>query len=134
MNSIKHFGFFRPGYTSRVLAGLIVMSVALTVMAAEDQRSANMGCCRVIELRQYSLEPGQRDVLIDLFDHEFVETQEADGMRIVGQFRDEDQSRPFRLDSRVFRYGCPQARPCRILFRADVETVWKAGCRNDDRL
>jgi hypothetical protein len=44
----------------------------------------------VVELRQYTLRPGQRDVLIDLFDREFVEGQEADGMAIVGQFRDLD--------------------------------------------
>jgi len=44
----------------------------------------------VVELRQYTLRPGQRDVLIDLFDREFVESQEADGMAIVGQFRDLD--------------------------------------------
>jgi len=45
-------------------------------------------CCPVIELRQYTLKPGQRDVLIDLFDRYFVESQEATGMTIVGQFRD----------------------------------------------
>jgi hypothetical protein len=43
--------------------------------------------CAVYELRQYTLHPGRRDELIDLFDREFVETQEAQGMRIVGQFR-----------------------------------------------
>jgi len=42
----------------------------------------------VVELRQYTLHPGQRDVLIDLFDREFLETQEAVGMRVFGQFRD----------------------------------------------
>lgn len=42
----------------------------------------------VVELRQYTLRPGQRDVLIELFDREFVETQEAVGMQIIGQFRD----------------------------------------------
>jgi hypothetical protein len=31
----------------------------------------------VVELRQYTLRPGQRDVLIDLFDRELVESQEA---------------------------------------------------------
>ena len=45
----------------------------------------------VIELRQYTLRPGQRDVLIDLFDRELVESQEAAGMAIVGQFRDLDE-------------------------------------------
>ena len=44
----------------------------------------------VVEVRQYTLRPGQRDVLIDLFDRELVESQEADGMAIVGQFRDLD--------------------------------------------
>ena len=45
-------------------------------------------CCPVIELRQYTLKPGQRDALIDVFDRHFVESQEAVGMTIVGQFRD----------------------------------------------
>ena len=44
----------------------------------------------VVELRQYTLRPGQRDVLINLFDRELVESQEAAGMAIVGQFRDLD--------------------------------------------
>ena len=42
----------------------------------------------VFELRQYTLHPGRRDALIELFDREFVETQEACGMRVLGQFRD----------------------------------------------
>src|SRR5436305_1993565 len=46
--------------------------------------------CPIIELRQYTLRRGQRDVLISLFDREFVETQEAVGMAILGQFRDLD--------------------------------------------
>lgn len=44
--------------------------------------------CPVVELRQYTLHPGQRDTLIELFDREFVETQEAVGIRVIGQFRD----------------------------------------------
>jgi quinol monooxygenase YgiN len=51
--------------------------------------------CRVVELRRYALRPGQRDTLITLFDQEFVETQEAVGMRILGQFRDLDDSDSF---------------------------------------
>lgn len=46
--------------------------------------------CEVVELRQYTLRPSQRDVLIELFDREFLETQEAVGMRVMGQFRDLD--------------------------------------------
>jgi NIPSNAP len=45
----------------------------------------------ILELRQYTLRPGQRDVLINLFDREFVEAQEAIGMPILGQFRDLDR-------------------------------------------
>jgi hypothetical protein len=45
----------------------------------------------VLELRQYTLRPGQRDVLIELFDRELVETQEAQRMAILGQFRDLDR-------------------------------------------
>lgn len=47
--------------------------------------------CHVLELRQYTLHPHQREVLIELFDREFVETQEAHGMRVLGQFRDLDR-------------------------------------------
>jgi hypothetical protein len=46
--------------------------------------------CQVIELRQYTLHPGQRDTLIELFDREFVEPQEALAMAVMGQFRDLD--------------------------------------------
>lgn len=47
-------------------------------------------CCSIIELRQYTLHQGMRDTLIELFDREFVESQESLGMRIIGQFRDLD--------------------------------------------
>jgi hypothetical protein len=49
----------------------------------------------IVELRQYTLHPGKRDVLIDLFDRELVETQEDVGMDVIGQFRDADD--PDRL-------------------------------------
>jgi len=45
-------------------------------------------CCSVVDLRQYTLHPGQRDTLIDIFDEHFVEGQEVCGMHISGQFRD----------------------------------------------
>ncbi|WP_326690241.1 MULTISPECIES: NIPSNAP family protein [unclassified Streptomyces] len=44
----------------------------------------------VIELRQYTLRPGRRDEFIELFDQEFIETQEQTGMTVLGQFRDLD--------------------------------------------
>jgi NIPSNAP len=45
-------------------------------------------CCPIVELRQYTLHQGKRDVLIELFDREFVESQEILGMYVIGQFRD----------------------------------------------
>src|SRR5678815_3815796 len=46
--------------------------------------------CHAVEVRQYTLRPGQRDVLIELFERAFVESQEALGMTLFGQFRDLD--------------------------------------------
>ena len=44
--------------------------------------------CSVIELRRYTLHPGARETLVELFDRELVEPQEAVGMAVLGQFRD----------------------------------------------
>jgi quinol monooxygenase YgiN len=44
----------------------------------------------VIELRQYRMKPGRRDELIALFEREFIESQEAHGISLLGQFRDLD--------------------------------------------
>jgi hypothetical protein len=52
--------------------------------------------CSVVELRQYTLHPGRRGELVALFERELVETQEAAGIRVLGQFEDMEQ-RPLRL-------------------------------------
>lgn len=44
----------------------------------------------VVELRQYELVPGRRDTLIELFERELVEPQEALGIHLVGTFVDLD--------------------------------------------
>ncbi|MDX3003685.1 NIPSNAP family protein [Kribbella solani] len=74
-------------------------------------------CCSVIDLRQYTLHSGARDTLIELFDAELVEGQEATGMHIAGQFRDLDnpdrfvwirgfRDLPARADAlKAFYYG-----------------------------
>jgi hypothetical protein len=49
----------------------------------------------IVELRRYTLREGRRDELIDLFDQEFVETQEELGMAVLGQFRDLDRPDQF---------------------------------------
>jgi len=84
---------FRPKHACRILVGLIVIFLIFAssfALAADRERPADPSCCRVVELRQYFLKPGRRDELIQLFDREFIETQEADGMRIIGEFGDED--------------------------------------------
>jgi hypothetical protein len=49
----------------------------------------------IVELRQYTTFPGKRDTLIALFEREFVESQEATGMSLVGQFRDAGDANRF---------------------------------------
>jgi NIPSNAP len=76
----------------------------------------------VVELRQYTLRPGGRDVLVELFDREFVDSQEALGMEIVGQFRDLD-----RLDRFVWLRGFPDmVRRRQALAAFYGGPVWKA--------
>jgi hypothetical protein len=50
---------------------------------------------KIVELRRYALHPDGRETLIELFDREFVETQEAVGMHVLGQFRDLDDPDSF---------------------------------------
>ena len=44
-----------------------------------------------MELRRYDLVPGRRDEMIDIFERHFVGSQEADGIRLLGFFRDLDR-------------------------------------------
>lgn len=76
----------------------------------------------IVELRRYTLHPGQRDVLITLFDREFVETQEAAGMDVIGQFRDLDAPDHF-----VWLRGFPDLRSRTASLRAFYGgPVWQA--------
>jgi quinol monooxygenase YgiN len=52
---------------------------------------ASLSASSVVELRQYTLKPGKRETLIELFDGKLIEGQEEAGMRIFGQFRDLDR-------------------------------------------
>lgn len=49
----------------------------------------------VLELRQYTLHPGRRDGFIERFEREFVETQAAAGIEVVGTFLDLDDPNRF---------------------------------------
>jgi hypothetical protein len=57
----------------------------------------------VVELRRYALHPGKRDALIQLFEREFIESQEEAGMVPIGHYRDLDD-----VDSFVWIRGFAQ--------------------------
>lgn len=75
---------------ARLLLTFAVLTLGLRPPSAVDRTGSSLSgdCCAVLELRQYTLKAGQRDALIRLFDRHFVESQEAVGMTVVGQFRD----------------------------------------------
>jgi NIPSNAP protein len=80
------------------------------------------GDCNVVELRRYALHTGARDTLIELFDREFIESQEAVGMHVLGQFRDLDDP-----DSFVWLRGFQDMSARRRALEAFYGgTVWKA--------
>jgi len=49
----------------------------------------------ILELRMYALHPGRRDDLIRLFEREFLESQAAVGIQVIGQFYDLDDPNRF---------------------------------------
>jgi hypothetical protein len=79
---------------------------------------SSSGSSPIVELRQYTLHPGQREVLIELFERALIEPQEEVGMRVLGQFIDRDDPDRFvwlrgfadmhsRRDSLAAFYGGP---------------------------
>ena len=81
-------------------------------------------CCPIVELRQYTLHRGKRDVLIDLFVREFIEPQEALGMKVIGQFRDLDNPDRF-VWLRGFQDMTTRAQALQAFYGGPV---WKAHC------
>src|SRR5882762_3863241 len=79
-------------------------------------------CCPVVELRQYTLHPRKRDVLIELFDREFIEPQETLGIKVIGQFRDLDHPDRF-VWLRGFRDMTSRAKALQDFYGGPV---WKA--------
>jgi hypothetical protein len=63
--------------------------------AAYDAIAYDITGDAAIELRRYTLHHGQRDVLIELFERELIEPQEALGMSVIGSFLDVDHPDTF---------------------------------------
>ena len=79
-----------------------------TTVASARRAAPALEDCAVIELRDYLMQPKQRDVLIELFEREFIETQEALGMRVMAHFRDLDRPDHYRVAARLCR-SCRRA-------------------------
>ena len=70
------------GLLELILATVVPIAPAASAVAASPDPHP------VIELRQYKIVRGKRDEFIELFERNFIESQEELGMRLVGQFRD----------------------------------------------
>jgi hypothetical protein len=102
----------------QVMAGAAAASLATAASARPDD-----GALHIVELRQYLMQPnGGRDALIDLFEREFIETQETVGITVIGQFRDLD-----RPDRFVWLRGFPDMDSRAVALDAFYGgPVWKA--------
>jgi hypothetical protein len=64
------------------------MKGILASLALTSAMASAADCCQIVELRQYVNYPGKRDTLIELFESQFIESQEAVGIRVLATFRD----------------------------------------------
>jgi len=78
---------------------LLAAAVATPALGQSGAPSAGAaplkGSFPIVELRQYTLHDGQRNTLIQLFEREFIERQEAVGMKVIGTFTDIDRPNRF---------------------------------------
>jgi hypothetical protein len=83
----------------------------------------------VVELRQYTLKPGRRDDLIELFERRLIEPQDAVGAHVLGYFRDLDEPDRF-VWLRGFADMASRKRALEAFYGGEV---WKAhaGAAND---
>lgn len=113
----------RPGIARILRAlGLITAVAAPAVQAVEPASIGGDRSQAVVELRQYTLHPGQRDTLIEIFEQHFIESQEQTGLHVLGQFRDLDNPDRF-VWLRSFA-GMPQRKAALQAFYGGP--VWKA--------
>jgi hypothetical protein len=75
------------------MLSIMTLLTAMTLQASAGPTPAR--CCPIVELRQYTLHPHKLDGFMALFEREFIETQEADGINVIGHFRDDDDPNRF---------------------------------------
>jgi hypothetical protein len=78
-------------WLSQVLLLLLMHGMSIARADTPSTQSAHP----VFELRQYKIVAGKRDAMIALFEREFIESQEAVGAQLVGQFRDTEDANRF---------------------------------------
>lgn len=78
----------------------------------------------VVELRQYTLRPGRRDALVELFEREFVAPQRALGMGLVGPFVDLDDPDRF-IWWRAFADMPARAEALQAFYGGPVWAAWR---------
>jgi len=78
-----------------LLSATVMAAAALAGTIAPPRPVRAASSYPIVELRQYTLHDGKRDTLIDLFERQFIESQEALGMKVIGTFRDVDRPNRF---------------------------------------
>jgi quinol monooxygenase YgiN len=116
---MKHY----LGKLAICLAAIAATSIGTAAASEQTQAAAHT----IVELRQYVMRPEQRDVLIDLFDANFIEAQEEHGMTIIGQFRDLDDPDRF-VWVRSFP-DMPTRKAALTTFYITPSPIWKTHAR-----
>ncbi len=73
-----------------MLSTITLLTTMILQATAAAAKPTQAGCCPIVELRQYTLHPHRLDSFVELFEREFIETQEAGGISVIGHFRDLD--------------------------------------------
>src|SRR5258708_24144860 len=68
----------------------------------------------VIELRQYTLRGGRREELINLFEREFIQSQETIGAHVLGIFRLDEFTLEQRSEEHTSELQSPDHLVCRL--------------------
>jgi hypothetical protein len=113
----------RPFARARGWAPAVALATAMIGRISFAGGSASVGaeesCCNVVELRQYTLRPGRRELFITLFDQEFADSLDATGMTVIGQFRDLDRPDRF-VWMRGFQNMKARARELAAFYDSDL--------------
>ncbi len=78
-----------------MISTMTLLATIVLQASASAPRPAQSGCCPIVELRQYTLHPNRLDTFVELFEREFIDTQEAVGISVIGHFRDLDDADRF---------------------------------------